>query len=72
MSLIRKLFLLAVFVFSTYCWLVLFEFHIDGFKDGFMTYYTRFIPSEEEKAPQGLPQAPPKKPAGKPVIGGGQ
>jgi hypothetical protein len=67
MSLIRKLFLFAVFVASTYSWLVLFEFGPEGFKDGFMTYYTRFVPAEEETAPAGLPQAPPRPQPSAPV-----
>ncbi len=70
MSLLRKLFLFAVFILSTYCWLVLFEFHLDGFKDGFLTYYTRFIPAEEKPGAPTTAAPPPKKPAGAPVISG--
>lgn len=71
MGLIRKLVLLAVFVGSAYCWLVLFEFGVGGFTEGLPTYYQRFMPEEEKPKSTALPGTPPpkKRPAA-PVIGG--
>ena len=60
MGMISKLFLLAVFVFATYAWLVLFDHGVSGYKEGFKTEYLRFMPAEEGSEP-GKPAPAAKK-----------
>jgi hypothetical protein len=41
MSLLRGLFWIALFVFFTFCFVVLFEYGTSGFTQGFQTEFTR-------------------------------
>ncbi len=53
MALIRGLFWLALFVFFTFCFVVLFEYGTHDFADGFQKEFTRlksFVVKQTEKA----------------------
>ena len=78
MGLLRKIFLIAIFIGSTYCWLVLFDHGPEGFMEHLPTYYTRFTgeaDKDAKKTPGVLPNgrfapAPPPVKKGAPVISG--
>jgi hypothetical protein len=58
MSLIRGLFWLALFVFFTFCFIVLFEYGTHDFVSGFKTEFARVVAYVKQI---DKPQAKPKK-----------